>query len=65
MDTRKNKRIAPGRRIILLRADSKEEALTAVQLMYTQLKNIPDENDIIQSLYIDDKKNGSGSVWFG
>lgn len=53
------------RRTILVRADTKEEAILCVKLMLEQLKRIPDSNNIIQSLYIDDGENGTGSVWFG
>lgn len=53
------------RRIVLVRADTREEAIICVKLMLKQLEQIPDNNDIIQSLYIDDVDGGTGSVWFG
>lgn len=55
-------RVAPGRRIILLKSESKAEALAVLKLMQEQVeKNCSDEGDLIQSFYLDE--NGVG--WFG
>ncbi len=58
-------RKAPGRRILLVRSATKKEALLALRLMMEQLERIDEEENIIQSLYIDDGENGCGSAWFG
>lgn len=61
----RNHRTAPGRRIILVRSKTKKEAITALHLMLKQIEAIPEEEDIVQSFYIDDGEDGSGSAWFG
>lgn len=53
---------APGRRLILLNAKNKKEALLILKLMKEQIENnCSDNGHVIQSFYLD--KNGTG--WFG
>lgn len=56
------RRYAPGRRIILLYAKDKKEALAAIDLLRKQVEeNCPDTNNrVVQSLY-----TSNGAAWFG
>lgn len=56
------KRHAPGRRVVLLCAHDKKEALAVIELLHQQVEqNCPEDEYVLQSLYI--AKNGN--VWFG
>lgn len=56
-----NIRKAPGRRIILLHAESKKEAIAATKLMLRHLEETCSEDGkTVQSIYEE-----NGVIWFG